>query len=140
MKIRGKMAKNFDNSPDNAINRIVEGSEFEGDIRCESNIRIDGIFTGNLSTKGRLVIGLTGKVNGTVQCGNAEIEGELEGKISVQELLSLKSSSKVDGDLYTHKLSIEAGASFSGECNMGAKMKNISFGEETYQATEDKTA
>ena len=136
------MARNIDNSPENAINRIVEGTQVEGDIKSESNIRIDGHFTGNINTKGRLVVGKSGKIKGSVQCEHAEIEGVLEGRISVQELLSLKSSSKLEGEIYTEKLSIESGASFTGECFMGSKVKNMNFGEgeESLAAAEEKSA
>jgi cytoskeletal protein CcmA (bactofilin family) len=119
------MARNIDNAPDMAINRIVEGTVIEGDIRSESNVRIDGQFLGNINTRGRLVIGPTGKVEGTVNCENSEIEGLLKGKINVQQLLSLKASAKVEGDILTAKLSIEPGATFTGACSMGAKVKDM---------------
>ena len=48
------------------INRIVEGTVIEGVIRSESNLRIDGEFTGELITKGRLVVGPKGRVQGNV--------------------------------------------------------------------------
>jgi len=119
------MAKNNDNIPDMTINRIVEGTHIEGEIRSESNIRIDGSFKGNLTTKGRLVVGPAGQIEGTIQCQNAEIEGIIKGKLQVQELLSLKGSAKVEGDIFTDKLAIEPGSSFSGACNMGGKIKDI---------------
>lgn len=119
------MARNIDNVPEMAINRIVEGTVIEGEIRSESNVRIDGQFVGNINTRGRLVIGPSGKVEGTVNCENSEIEGLLKGKISVQQLLSLKASAKVEGDILTAKLSIEPGATFTGSCSMGAKVKDI---------------
>ena len=122
---KGKMARNFDNVPDMAINRIVEGTKVNGDIVSESNIRIDGVFTGNITTKGRLVIGPSGLVDGVVNCENAEIEGKLKGKINVQQLLSLKTSAKVEGDIATDKLSIEPGAVFTGTCTMGSKIKSF---------------
>ena len=43
-------ARPSDSASENAINRIVEGTVIEGEIRCESNIRIDGVFTGNIGT------------------------------------------------------------------------------------------
>ena len=114
-----------ENGPDMAINRIVEGTTIEGEIKCESNIRIDGTFTGNLNTKGRLVIGPAGKIEGNIHCQNAEIEGWVKGKVMVQQLLSLKSTAKVEGDIFTDKLTIEPGANFTGACNMGAKVKEM---------------
>jgi cytoskeletal protein CcmA (bactofilin family) len=120
-----RMARNNENVADMAINRIVEGTSIEGDIKCESNIRIDGTFTGNLTTKGRLVIGPAGKIEGTIHCQNAEIEGLVKGKVYVQQLLSLKGSAKVEGDIFTDKLAVEPGSSFTGACNMGAKVKEL---------------
>jgi len=112
-----------DSTSDNAINRIVEGTVIEGEIRCESNIRIDGVFTGNIGTKGRLVVGPTGKIDGNVICQNAEIEGYIKGKIQVGQLLTLKNAARVEGDIFTDKLAIEPGAVFTGACSMGNKMK-----------------
>ena len=141
MARKGKsMTRNFENSPENAINRIVENTEVQGDIVSESNIRIDGRFTGNIETRGRLVIGNTGSVKGSISCQHAEIEGTLEGSIKVEALLSLKATAKLDGEIFTDKLSIEPGAQFSGECYMGAKVKNMSVGEEELIAKEERTA
>ena len=40
-------------------------------------------------------------------------------------LLALKATSSVEGDIVTDKLSIEPGASFTGNCNMGGKVKEL---------------
>ncbi|MFW6043427.1 MAG: polymer-forming cytoskeletal protein, partial [Marinilabiliaceae bacterium] len=42
-----------------------------------------------------------------------------EGKMNISELLSLKTSSKLNGDIKTGKLNIEPGAIFTGTCSMG---------------------
>lgn len=120
-----KKTKMMETAPDMAINRIVEGTAFQGEIQCESNIRIDGTFTGSITTKGRLVVGPTGKVEGDIVCQNSEIEGSVKGKLHVQQLLALKATSSVEGDIVTDKLSIEPGASFTGNCNMGGKVKEL---------------
>lgn len=107
------------NNMDNGINRIVEGTVIEGVIKSESNLRIDGDFTGELITKGRLVVGPKGKVQGTVHCLCCDVEGTLEGEITVLELLAMKSTSTVQGDLYYGQLSVEAGAKALGTFRMG---------------------
>jgi cytoskeletal protein CcmA (bactofilin family) len=127
------MARNNEVISDMAINRIVEGTSIEGEIKCESNIRIDGYFKGELSTKGRLVVGPAGKIEGNVNCQNAEIEGLVVGKLMVQQLLSLKGAAKVEGDIFTDKLAIEPGATFTGACNMGAKVKELRKDHENVQ-------
>ena len=107
------------NNSETGINRIVEGTIVEGTINSGSNLRIDGEFKGNLITKGRLVVGLKGKVSGTVNCLCCDVEGTLEGEVTVLELLSMKSSSTVQGDLYYGQLSVEAGAKALGTFRMG---------------------
>lgn len=111
---RSTSSNNMDN-----INRVVEGTVIEGVIRSESNLRIDGEFTGELITKGRLVVGPKGKVQGTVHCLCCDVEGMLEGEVTVLELLAMKSTSTVQGDLYYGQLSVEAGARALGTFRMG---------------------
>lgn len=107
------------NEADNTtINLISIGTDITGDIKSIGDIRIDGSLSGNLNTKGKVVIGPTGKVTGEVICKNSEVSGIIEGKITVGQLLNLKASSKILGDIVTSKLSIEPGAKFTGSCKM----------------------
>jgi cytoskeletal protein CcmA (bactofilin family) len=117
------MAK-YNETENTTINLISNGTEITGDIRSNGDIRIDGSLTGNLSTKGKVVIGPTGRVNGEVVCKNSEVSGIIEGKIIVGQLLNLKISSKILGDIVTAKLAIEPGARFSGTCNMSDTEEN----------------
>jgi cytoskeletal protein CcmA (bactofilin family) len=117
------MAKNNETEPA-AINLISNGTEICGDIKSGGDIRIDGSLTGNLNTKGKVVVGVTGRVNGEVICKNSEVSGCVEGKISVSQLLILKASSRILGDIATVKLSIEPGAKFSGNCKMSDSENN----------------
>lgn len=112
-----------------AINLISQGTEITGDVKSTGDIRIDGILTGNLNTKGKIVIGPTGKVNGEVVCKNSEVSGAVEGRIIVNQLLILKASSKIFGDIATSKLSIEPGAVFSGNCKMSENDNNGGAGK-----------
>lgn len=114
----------FNETDNTAINLISNGTEITGDIKSNGDIRIDGTLTGNLSTKGKVVIGPTGKIKGEVFCKNSEVSGFVDGKISVGQLLSLKISSKIIGEITTYKLSIEPGASFTGNCKMSETENN----------------
>ena len=107
-----------------AINLISNGTEITGDVRSTGDIRIDGALNGNLNTKGKVVIGPTGKVNGEVNCKNSEVSGLVEGRIIVNQLLILKVASKIIGDIVTSKLSIEPGAIFTGNCKMSDNENN----------------
>jgi cytoskeletal protein CcmA (bactofilin family) len=121
------MAK-FNETDNPTINLISNGTDIIGDIKSNGDIRIDGSLTGTLNTKGKVVIGTTGKVNGEVICKNSEVAGIIEGKISVGQLLNLKASSKIHGDIATSKLSIEPGAVFSGNCKMTDTDNNAGTG------------
>lgn len=115
---RAKVKAGNMNSPDR-LNRIVEGTIIEGSISSESNIRIDGEVKGTITTKGRLVVGVSGVITGDVVCQNSEIEGKVKGSMKVGELLSLKSTAKIEGDITTGKLAVEPGAIFAVTCSMG---------------------
>ena len=99
-------------------NLITTGTVIKGEITSDSDLRIDGRIDGNLSCKGKLVLGPEGTIKGEVFCQNAEIMGKVEGKMQVTELLSLKSTAKIQGDIKTSRLAIEPNAIFSGTCDM----------------------
>lgn len=113
------MAKNNE-TEQNSINIIGVGTDIAGDVNSNGDIRIDGSLKGNLVTRGKVVIGETGRVNGEIHCKNSDIAGEIEGKIFVGELLSLKTTAKVFGDIQASRLAIEPGCKFTGYCNMSA--------------------
>jgi len=118
------MAKSNGEADNTTINLISQGTEITGDIKSNGDIRIDGSLTGNLLTRGKVVIGPTGKIKGEVTCKNSEISGIVEGKITVNQLLNLKASSKIQGDIITSKLAIEPGARFTGTCRMNETEEN----------------
>ena len=100
------------------INSIMEGTSIEGEIRSDSNLRIDGRVKGTINVRGRLIVGQTGVIEGEVTCQSSDIEGTLVGKVNCQDLLSLKATAKLQGDINTKKLAIEPGAVFTGNCSM----------------------
>lgn len=117
------MAKTYNETDSKVINLIAKGTKITGDIVSDGDVRIDGELVGNIDSKGRLVVGTSGKIKGEIKCKTSEISGNVDGKIAVNELLSLKSTSLISGDILTGKLSIEPGAMFSGSCNMGSNAK-----------------
>lgn len=112
------MAKLNETDNGTAVNLISQGTEITGDVKSSGDIRIDGVLNGNLVTKGKVVIGPTGRIKGEVECKNSEVSGLIDGKITVSQLLNLKASSKINGTIITGKLSIEPGAVFTGNCAM----------------------
>lgn len=106
-------------APQSSHNIVGAGTSIKGNIKSNGDLRIDGSLEGNISAKGRIVIGNTGLVTGSIDCQKADISGKLEGKITVEEHLILKSTANIQGDIITAKLSIEPGALLNGTCKMG---------------------
>jgi cytoskeletal protein CcmA (bactofilin family) len=129
------MAKFIENEP-NSHNTITSGTEIIGDIISNGDIRLDGALSGNINAKGKLVIGESGKVKGVINCKNSDIYGLVEGKINVTELLSLKTTAQVVGDIITNRLAIEPGCRFTGNCKMIESTQNAGQSEE--RTTEDE--
>ncbi len=111
------MAKNNE-TDHNTINLIGTGTTISGEINATGDIRIDGNVSGNIKTKGKLVVGNTGEVEGEILCQNADISGKVNAKMEVKELLTLKASAHYNGEITVSQLAIEPGAIFSGSCNM----------------------
>jgi cytoskeletal protein CcmA (bactofilin family) len=135
------MAKGNDQSAP-SVNIIGAGTIIMGEVKCNGDIRVDGTVTGTVNSKGKVVIGSTGMVEGEVICQNADISGSVKGNITISELLSLKATANLNGDITTNKLSIEPGANFSGSCSMGAVVKDIKHADRSAEARgkAEKTA
>ena len=107
------------------VNSIAKESKLEGALNTEGDIRIDGQLKGAIVTKGKLVLGTSGIIDGEVDCASAIISGEIQATIRVKELLTLKSTAKLSGEIIAGKLAIEPGAIFTGKCSMGTIVKDI---------------
>ena len=128
------MAENkFFSSP--SLDIIESSTKIVGDIFSEADFRIDGIVEGNVTTSGKIVVGKSGKINGKINCSNADISGSISGKIEVNEVLSLMSESLIQGDIVTGKLSVEEGAQVEASISMksGKQLKAVE------SKTENKT-
>lgn len=119
----------------NSSNIIGKGTIVNGSIETFGNIRVEGKVIGDIKTKSKAAFGNSSQVDGSVLAQNAEVAGHITGTIEVTELLVLKATASIDGDIITNKLLVESGASFNGKCKMGVKSKEIKIGKpETEEA------
>ena len=102
----------------NEVSRISTGTKVKGEISSSNDIRIDGTFEGKIYSKGRVVVGEKALIKGDIICANVDFWGTMEGNFFVKDTLSLKSSSKVKGDLHIKRLQVELDAKFDGTCQM----------------------
>jgi cytoskeletal protein CcmA (bactofilin family) len=127
-------------SPSGSLNLISAGTSIEGEVKSTGDLRIDGHIVGSVFSKAKVVVGSTGIVDGDIICQNADISGTVKGTSTVTEMLFLKATAKINGDINTGKLVVEVGASFTGNCNMGPMVKDIKNVERTEAKLKEKSA
>jgi cytoskeletal protein CcmA (bactofilin family) len=101
-----------------ALNALVKGTVVEGTVRCDNDLRVDGTIKGKLSCQAKVIIGPTGVVEGEIRCQNAVIEGRFKGILQVSELLNVRETAEVEGEITTNKLLVQSGARFNVSCKM----------------------
>ena len=132
-----KMAKN--SISETKPNNIVSGTIIKGDISAEGDFRIDGKLIGSINSKGKIVVGQSGNIEGEIICQNADVSGKIKAQVKVEQLLTMKSTAELHGDVTTGKLAIEPGARFTGSCNMDGgehKKQNTSASNEQEKPKE----
>ena len=112
------MAKEVVTNTGAMYNALTNGSKIVGEIFADSDFRIDGDVEGTITCNGKVVIGQKGFLKGSISCANAEIIGTVEGNITVSEILSLRSTANIKGDVKTKILLVEPNAVFDGTCSM----------------------
>src|SRR5262245_13802466 len=102
---------------------LGKGSEFEGKLTFEGQVRIDGKFSGQIFTKDVLVIGDGARVNAEINAGTVIVNGVVEGNIKAAQTIELHQPARVKGNIETPSLSMDKGVIFEGSCKMEANSK-----------------
>ena len=109
----------------NSSNLITKGTTIVGNLESQGNIRIEGNFIGTIKSKSKIVLGQSSFVEGEILTQKAEIDGEVKGKIHISELLTLKPSAVIKGNIFTKDINVESGAVINGKCKMGKLPSDI---------------
>jgi cytoskeletal protein CcmA (bactofilin family) len=115
----GKDAKREQAELSGSSTQIMKGTTVEGNIETFGNVRIEGKIIGNIKSKSKIALGDSSFVEGNIISQNAEIAGEVTGTVEVTDILTLKSTANIKGDIVTGKLIVEAGAVWNGTIKMG---------------------
>lgn len=120
-----------------AMNQLGQGTIINGEINSDADIRIDGTVKGNVISKGKIVLGATGQIDGDIRSENAYLEGRVNGKVEVADLLILSKTAFVNGDIMIKKLVVEEGAKFNGKCTMGVQINRQQTPDVTNKTPEN---
>lgn len=117
------------------INVIGKNTSIVGDIIAEGDFRIDGCVEGNVKTNGKIVLGVSAKVEGKIECFEADIAGKFNGELIASYLLTLKASAQIIGNVIISKLAVEPGAEFNATCQMKGSVKELNNGPTKQEKT-----
>jgi cytoskeletal protein CcmA (bactofilin family) len=121
-------------------NIISQGTKIHGDFNSEGDFRIDGAIEGNIITSGKVVVGKSGYVKGSLQGTDAHFEGKFSGKLVLSGTLTLKSTAHIEGEVVVGKLAVEPGATFNVTCIMKGTVKEMNKGGQQREQETGKTA
>jgi cytoskeletal protein CcmA (bactofilin family) len=96
---------------------IGSGTEFQGELKVKGTLRVDGQFDGKVNAA-YIILGETGVIKGEVSARKMIIGGKVEGNLRGQEIIEIKATGKVFGDIFTKKISIAEGANLNGKIEM----------------------
>lgn len=103
----------------NAI--LGKGAEFEGKLAFEGTVRIDGRFSGEISSQGTLVVGEGARVTAEIAVGTLIIFGDVIGNVRADSLVDLQATARLKGNMVAAGLSVQQGAVFDGNCSMSGQ-------------------
>lgn len=100
------------------VNLIGEGTTVHGEILAQGDLRVAGTICGDVSCKGRIVVTVSGVIEGIVKAQEADVAGKVTGDIYLERKLVLREGGRLTGDAHVKVLAIEEGAHFDGRCIM----------------------
>lgn len=98
---------------------IGPDAKFKGELTFEKSVQVLGSFEGQITTKGKLEVANGAVIQADIEAGSISVEGEVQGNMAAGDLIELKQSAKLKGDLRCSRLIVTDGASFVGHCNVG---------------------
>lgn len=97
---------------------ICAGTLLKGDLKSDCDLRIDGTIQGNIDCGAKVVVGPQGVVDGNIHSVQADVSGRLTGHVVASEGVQLRGSCRVQGNITTARLQVDAGAIFNGQSQM----------------------
>lgn len=91
---------------------IGEDAILKGEIRNCREIEIFGYVEGKLEA-GRVVVHQQGRLFGTVKAESAEVHGAMQGDVRVKQLIAIRATGTVTGNVKYGRLAMDEGAELS---------------------------
>lgn len=106
------------------------GTEYRGDLSFKGAVRIDGKFTGTVTSDGTLIVGQDATIEGTITVAALVSSGNIKGEAKMSQQAVFHKTARFDGSLTTPSLSVEEGAQIDGRINMSKEPEAPAQAEE----------
>lgn len=93
---------------------IGEGVSLKGQLCFKRYLCINGEFEGDLKSSGKVKVGKTGVVRSNLKLHSAVIEGKVVGDLIIDDLLELRGSAQVYGNIRARYLRVDDGVTLNG--------------------------
>jgi cytoskeletal protein CcmA (bactofilin family) len=112
-------------SQEHSFTILNQGTDIEGDIITDRNIKLNGHLKGSCTSKNKIIISENCVIEGDIRASSIDIYGKVIGDINSDNLLFLAGSSNIKGNCYTRKIKVEEGAFIQGYINKpGGQKRN----------------
>jgi cytoskeletal protein CcmA (bactofilin family) len=102
-------------------NLLGANTSFKGTLKADGNLRIDGIYQGQIETTGNVIIGPSARVLADITANAVQVWGAVRGNIVTQGRLEILPNGRVWGDVRVASLLIDEWGMFRGQCLMAGE-------------------
>lgn len=102
----------------NLKSALGEGTMIDGTFSFETPVKVDGSLSGEIKSQSALIVGKNAKIHANIKVGSLIVLGEVEGDIVVEDLVEIRSSGSIQGNITTKRLALEEGGMLQGLCTM----------------------
>lgn len=91
---------------------------YEGKLSFKGTVRIEGRFTGEITSDGTLNVGKDAQVRGAINVGELLLSGHFNGEVTAKRRVVVYASGVMEGTLLTPSLLTEEGGIIEGQITM----------------------
>ena len=114
---------------------VGQNARFNGHLKCEGNLRIDGYCEGIVEATGNIVIGEMSHIAAEVRAKNVSVSGSVKGTIYADRV-DLLSTGRIEGDVMVDSFFLDEGGNIRGQVNMREKTAAEEDGQSRPEASE----
>ena len=97
---------------------IGHGGTLEGKVHCDTNLRIEGNFSGEILCQGTVTVGEQGTVHSSIKAQEVIIAGKVYGDVTANQKLIMTETGQLHGNIAAGALSIMEGSVLNGSVAM----------------------